>query len=131
MGATGLTLAFEPYPDPDRCSPRAALTAAVLANGSVAAVLVFGASVANLVGKLELSGFPWHAVATAGLSSEDASEATVPGERTQVLGTEAKRSVGLTAVEGQAPAAPDEVAVGAKTRSHLAKDHMGHLELAA
>ncbi|HEV2069031.1 MAG TPA: hypothetical protein VGR26_04475 [Acidimicrobiales bacterium] len=88
-------------PDPDRCSARAALTAAVLANAGVAAVLVFGASMANLAAKLELSGFPWHAVATAGLSSEDASEATVAGERTQVLETQAKGSVGLTVVEGR------------------------------
>ncbi len=95
-------------------------------------MLVFGASVANLAAKFELSGFPWHAVATAALSSEDASEATVAGERTQVHWTQAaKGSVGLTVVEGRAPAAPDEVAVGAKTRARLAKDHMDHLELAA
>ena len=152
VGATGLTLAFEPG-SPTRPVPtRAALTAAVLATAGVAAVLVFGASLANVVAKPELSGFPWHAAATGGSSSEDASETvatavddpavdavtvtevsetTVAGERTQLLGTRAaKGSVGLTIVEGRAPTTPDEVAVGPKTLKRLGKDHTDQIELA-
>lgn len=150
VGATGLRLAFEPGPPTKSVPARASLTAAVFATASVAAVLVFGASLANLVAKPELSGFPWHAAATGGESSEDASETvatvvgdtavdavtvaevseiTLAGERTQLLGTRAaKGSLGLTVVEGRAPAAPDEVAVGPKTLARLGNDD--HLELA-
>ena len=152
VGAIGLRLAFEPGTPTRPVPTRAALTAAVLATAGVAAVLVFGASVANLVAKPELSGFPWHAAATGGESSEDASETvatvvddpavdavtvaevsetTVAGERTQLLGTRAaKGSVGLTVVEGRAPAAPDEVAVGPKTLARLGNGDPDHLELA-
>lgn len=151
VGATGLRLAFERGAPTRPVPTHAALTAAVLATAGVAAVLVFGASVANLVAKPELSGFPWHAAATAGESSEDASETvatvvgdpavdavtvaevsetTVAGERTQLLGTQAAEgSVGLTVVEGRAPAAPDEVAVGPKTLARLGNGE-DHLELA-
>lgn len=152
VGATGLRLAFEPGSQTRPVPTRAALTAAILASAGVAAVLVFGASLADVVAKPELSGFPWDAAATVGESLEDVSETvvtvvddpavdavtvaqlsetTVGGERTQLLGTKAaKGNAGLTVLEGRAPAAPDEVAVGPKTLNRLGKRLMDQLELA-
>lgn len=150
VGATGLRLTFEPGSPSQPVPTRIALTAAVLATAGVAAVLVFGASLANVVARPELSGFPWHAAATGGSSAADASETvavvvkdpavdavtvaevsetTLAGERTQLLGTRAaKGSVGLTVVDGRAPAGPDEVAVGPKTLARLGG--ADHVELA-
>ena len=60
----------------------------------------------------------------------DVSETTVAGERTQLLGTQAAEgSVGLTVIEGRAPAGPDEVAVGPKTLARLGNGDRDHLEL--
>ena len=151
VGATGLRLAFDPGPRTKPAPTRAALTAAIFATGAVSGVLVLGASLANVVAKPSLSGFPWDAVAGGGSSVEDAgetvdklmgdpdvaavtvgyvSETTVEGERTQVLATQlAKGGVGLTLLDGRAPFAPDEVAVGPKTLKRLPERGANPLEL--
>lgn len=151
VGATGLRLAFDPGPRSRPAPTRAALTAAVFAIAAVSGVLVFGASLANVVAKPSLSGFPWDAVAGGGSSVEDAgktvdklmgdrdvagvtvgyvSDTTVEGERTQVLATQGtKGSVGLTLLDGRAPLAPDEVAVGPRTLKRLPERDANRLEL--
>ena len=151
VGATGLRLAFDPGPRSRPAPTRAALTAAILATGAVSGVLVFGASLANVVAKPSLSGFPWDAAAAAGSSMEDAeetvgtlmgdpdvagvtvgfiSDTTVEGERTQVLATQfAKGGVGLTLLDGRAPVVPDEAAVGPKTLKRLPERDAKRLEL--
>ena len=151
VGATGLRLAFDPGPRTRPAPTRAALTAAVFATAAVAAVLVFGASLAKVVAEPSLSGFPWDAAAPAGSTMEDAgetvdtlvadpdvdavtvgfiSDTTVEGERTQVLATQtAKGDVGLTLLAGRPPVAADEVAVGPRTLERLPERDARRLEL--
>ena len=145
VGATGLRLAFDPGPRTRPAPTRAALTGAVFATAAVAAVLVFGASLAKVVAEPALSGFPWDAAAGVGGTVEDAAatveqvvgdpdvdavvvghitDTTVEGERTQVLATQAaKGRADLTLLDGRPPAAHDEVAVGPKTIDRLRDDH--------
>lgn len=151
VGATGLRLAFEPGPSSRRAPTRAALTAAVFATAAVVAVLVFGASTDNVVAKPELSGFPWDGVAGTGTDLGPAEEmaagleadpdidgitigiltdASVGRKTTQLVGTRSvKGNAGLTLVDGRAPAAPDEVAIGPTTRDRLPRDSRGQVEL--
>ena len=152
VGATGLRLAFERGSRTTPAPTRATLAAAVLAAAAVATVLVFGASLANLVAKPELSGFPWDAAASAGESVEDVSETVsalvadpvveavtvahltdtvLAGQRTQLLATRAaKGGNGLTVLAGRAPSAPDEVALGPATLERLHRRLADRLELA-
>ena len=152
VAATGLRLAFERGSTTRPVPTRAAVAAAVFATAGVAAVLVFGASLTHLVDRPELSGFPWDAAAGGGLELENADETvarvvddgdveavtvgqltdtTVAGETTQLLAIRpAKGNVGLSLIEGRAPAAPDEVAVGPKTMDRLRERDTDCLELA-
>ena len=141
VGATGLRLAFDRGSLPRPAPTRAALTAAVFATAGVTAVLVFGASLANVVARPELSGFPWDAASVGGESLDDVtdtvdavvadraveavltaqvSETVLGGTRTQLHGTRpSKGRAGLTVLEGRGPAAPDEVALGPRTLRRL------------
>lgn len=151
VGATGLRLAFDRGPRTRRAPTRAALTGAVFATAAVTAVLVFGASLDNVVAEPKLSGFPWDAAAGGGGTVEDAAETveqlvadsdveaitvgyvsdtTVEGERAQILATHAaKGGADLTLLDGRAPAATDEVAVGPRTRDRLPSRGASRLEL--
>ena len=136
-GGAGVAMAFEPGRGRTAVPVRSALAGAVIAVAALAAAAVFGASLIGLVSTPHDYGQNWDqevdlsfgsaplATATAGLAavpgiSEYAAgnygQLTIDGKIVPAIGLDQVRGSGyLTMLAGHAPAAPDEIALGAQT----------------
>ena len=74
---TGIRLAFEPASDRTAVPVRSAILGTALALGAVIAALVFGASLAHIVGDPRLAGWNWD-VAVGNPHSGDTAAQTIP-----------------------------------------------------
>ncbi len=137
-GSIGVRMAFEPGHGRTAVPVRSALAGTIVAVAAVMAALVFGASLIALVGTPHQYGQNWDqelnlqfvgaSAAFAGaklLSSDpaisgyaggDYGQLTIDGKIVPAIGVDPLHGTGyLTLLAGRAPAAPDEIALGAQT----------------
>jgi ABC-type antimicrobial peptide transport system permease subunit len=136
-GAIGVRMAFEPGRGRTAVPVRSALAGTVVAVAAVVAALVFGASLIALVGTPHQYGQNWAQELDLGfggapgalgakiISSEPAvaeyaggnyGQLTINGKILPAIGVDPLHGAGyLTLLAGRAPAAPDEIALGAQT----------------
>ncbi|HYB14547.1 MAG TPA: ABC transporter permease, partial [Streptosporangiaceae bacterium] len=137
-GAIGVRMAFEPGHGRTAVPVRSALAGTIVAVAAVTAAAVFGASLIALVGTPHQYGQNWAQELSMGfggvparygemiLSAESAAvteyaagdlgEVTIGGTIVPAIGMDQLRGDGyLTLLAGRAPAAPDEIALGAQT----------------
>jgi putative ABC transport system permease protein len=145
-GGTGVAMAFEPGHGRTAVPVRSALTGSVIAVAALAAAAVFGASLVGLVSTPHDYGQNWvqevdfnfgtasptqstemaHALtALDGYAAGNYGQLTIDGTIVPAIGLDQVRGDGyLTLLAGRAPAAPDEIAVGAQTL-HAIGAHLG------
>jgi ABC-type antimicrobial peptide transport system permease subunit len=136
-GSIGVRMAFEPGRGRTAVPVRSALAGTIVAVAAVTAAVVFGASLIALVGTPHQYGQNWNqefdlefGAITATLAAEllshdpaviqyaagDYGQLTVAGKLVAAVGIDPIRGGGyLTMLSGQAPSAPDEIALGAQT----------------
>jgi ABC-type antimicrobial peptide transport system permease subunit len=136
-GSIGVRMAFEPGRGRTAVPVRSALAGTIVAVAAVTAALVFGASLITLVGTPHQYGQNWDqqfdlefgaipaALGAKLLSMDrfvteyaagDYGQLTVDGKIVAAIGLDPIRGSGyLTLLSGRAPAAPDEIALGAQT----------------
>ncbi|HYB17440.1 MAG TPA: FtsX-like permease family protein, partial [Streptosporangiaceae bacterium] len=137
-GSLGVRMAFEPGHGRTAVPVRSALAGTIVAVAAVVAAAVFGASLIALVGTPHQYGQNWNqeldlqfvdapaAFAQAKLLSSDPAvtgyaggdygQLTINGKIVPAIGVDPLHGSGyLTLLAGRAPAAPDEIALGAQT----------------
>jgi putative ABC transport system permease protein len=136
-GGAGAAMAFEPGHGRTAVPVRSALAGSVIAVAALAAAAVFGASLIGLVNTPHDYGQNWqqevdlsfaattgaqaaqlmHALpAVTGLAAGNYGQLTIDNRIVPAIGLDQVRGSGyLTLLAGRAPAAPDEIAIGAQT----------------
>ena len=136
-GGTGVAMAFEPGHGRTAVPVRSALAGSVIAVAALTAAVVFGASMVGLVSTprdygqnwvqevdLNFGGVPLAPAAQAlhaipgitGYAGGNYGQLTVDGRIVPAFGLDQVRGGGyLTLLAGRAPAAPDEIVLGAQT----------------
>jgi hypothetical protein len=136
-GGTGVAMAFEPGHGRTAVPVRSALAGSVIAVAALAAAAVFGASLIGLVSTPHDYGQNWvqevdlnfgssplaqiaHGVQTipgvTGYAAGNYGQLTIDGQIVPAIGLDQVRGSGyLTLLAGRAPAAQDEIALGAQT----------------
>jgi ABC-type antimicrobial peptide transport system permease subunit len=136
-GGAGVAMAFEAGHGRTAVPVRSALAGSVIAVAALAAAAVFGASLIDLVSTPHDYGQNWqqevdlsfgaasgaqaallmHALPTvSGLAAGNYGQLTIDNRIVPAIGLDQVRGSGyLTLLAGRAPAAPDEIAIGAQT----------------
>ena len=137
-GSVGVRMAFEPGRGRTAVPVRSALAGTIVAVAAMVAAVVFGASLIALVGTPHQYGQNWNQElnlqfvdapaaffggkvlssdpAVTGYAGGDYGQLTIDGRMVPAIGVDPLQGSGyLTLLAGRAPAAPDEIALGAQT----------------
>lgn len=153
VGVTGLRMAFESGSGRARLPVRSTVVGLVLGVTGAIAVLTFGASLDHLLRTDSLYGWTWDLAVSAaedpaevnrvaqGLATAEGVRAaslaeidqvTIDGQGVSAVGLEPVRGqIDVVYLEGRAPSAPDEVALGPDALDELGASVGDHLDAAA